>query len=102
MANLLLEKYAKRINLAESVYRKRHNGEGMDSLRKVTVAKCLDNVNKFLNEAFDSSMGTQRSAMGDYKKFCIALTTVGLPNLIAFDLVSVSPMSSMYGNVAYR
>ncbi len=58
-------------------------------------------VNKFLNEAFDSSMGTQRSAMGDYKKFCIALTNVGLPNLIAFDLVHVSPMSSMYGNVAY-
>ena len=101
MANMLLEKYAKRINLAESVYQKRHNGESMDSIRKITVAKCLDNVNKFLNEAFDSSMGTQRSAMGDYKKFCIALTTVGLPNLIAFDLVAVSPMSSMYGNVAY-
>lgn len=73
----------------------------MDSMRKITVAKCLDNVNKFLNEAFDSSMGTQRSAMGDYKRFCIALTNVGLPNLIAFDLVHVSPMSSMYGNVAY-
>lgn len=70
--NLLLEKYAKRINLAESVYKKRHNGEGMDSLRKVTVAKCLDNVNKFLNEAFDSSMGTQRSAMGD-RHFIVAL-----------------------------
>ena len=28
-------------------------------------AKCLDNVNTFLNEAFDSSMGTQRAAMGD-------------------------------------
>ena len=101
MANMLLEKYSKRIQLAESVYAKRHNGESMDSIRKITVAKCLDNVNKFLNEAFDSSMGTQRSAMGDYKKFCIALTTVGLPNLIAFDLVAVSPMSSMYGNVAY-
>lgn len=101
MANVLLEKYSKRIALAESVYQKRHNGESMDSLRKITVAKCLDNVNKFLNEAFESSMGTQRSAMGDYKKFCIALTTVGLPNLIAFDLVAVSPMSSMYGNVAY-
>ena len=40
--NILLEKYSKRISLAESVYQKRHNGEGMDSLRKVTVAKCLD------------------------------------------------------------
>lgn len=72
MANLLLEKYAKRISLAESVYQKRHNGESMDSLRKVTVAKCLDNVNKFLNEAFESSMGTQRSAMGD-KLFIVSL-----------------------------
>ena len=101
MANRLLEKYSKKLQLAEAVYQKRHNGEKMDSMRKITVAKCLDNVNKFLNEAFDSSMGTQRAAMGDYKKFCIALTNVGLPNLIAFDLVHVSPMSSMYGNVAY-
>jgi len=101
MANRLLEKYSKKIQLAEAVYKKRHQGEPMDSMRKITVAKCLDNVNKFLNEAFDSSMGTQRSAMGDYKRFCIALTNVGLPNLIAFDLVHVSPMSSMYGNVAY-
>ena len=101
MANRLLEKYSKKLQLAEAVYQKRHNGEKMDSMRKITVAKCLDNVNKFLNEAFDSSMGTQRSAMGDYKKFCIALTNVGIPNLIAFDLVHVSPMSSMYGNVAY-
>ena len=59
-------------------------------------------TNKFLNEAFNSSMGTQRAAMGDYKKFCLALTNVGVPQLIAFDLVAVSPMSSMYGNVAYK
>ena len=72
MANMLLEKYQKRIALAESVYQKRHNGESMDSLRKVTVAKCIDNVNKFLNEAFESSMGTQRSAMGD-KLFIVSL-----------------------------
>lgn len=102
MANMLLEKYSKKVALAESVYAKAHNGEKMDNMRKITVAKCIDNVTKFLNEAFDSSSGTQRSAMGDYKKFCVALTNVGLPNLIAFDLVAVSPMSSMYGNVAYR
>ncbi len=97
----LLEKYSKKLQLAEAVYQKKH-GEPMDAMRKVTVARCLENVNNFLNEAFDSSMGTQRSAMGDYKRFCLALTNVGLPNLIAFDLVHVSPMSSMYGNVAYR
>ena len=101
MANALLEKYSSKIKLAESVYSKTHNGAQLDSVRKITVAKCLDNVSKFMNEAFESGMGTQRSAMGDYKKFCLALTNVGLPNLIAFDLVTVSPMSSMYGNVAY-
>lgn len=101
MANKLLEKYSKKIKLAESVYSATHNGERMDQIRKITVAKCLDNVSTFLNEAFDSSMGTQRAAMGDYKKFCLALTNVGVPQLIAFDLVAVSPMSSMYGNVAY-
>lgn len=43
MGNLLLEKYAKKIQLAESVYAARHNGEKMDTMRKITVAKCLDN-----------------------------------------------------------
>ena len=42
-----------------------HNGESMDQMRKIAVAKCLDTTSKFLNEAFESSMGTQRSAMGD-------------------------------------
>ena len=56
---------------------------------------------KFLNEAFSSSMGTQRSDMGEFKKFCLNLTTVSLPNLIANDLVLVSPMSSMTGYVTY-
>lgn len=65
MANKLLEKYSKKIQLAESVYSATHNGEKMDQIRKITVAKCLDNVSTFLNEAFDSSMGTQRAAMGD-------------------------------------
>lgn len=67
----------------------------------MTVAKCLDNVSKFLNESMDSTAATQRGAMGEYKKFCLALTNVGIPNLIAFDLVAVSPMSSISGNVAY-
>lgn len=65
MSNVLLEKYSKKIQLAESVYSKMHNGESMDQMRKIAVAKCLDTTSKFLNEAFESSMGTQRSAMGD-------------------------------------
>ena len=103
MANMLLEKYAKKVQLAESVYAKAHNGEKMDNMKKMVVAKCLDNVNKFLNESLEglNTAATQRTAMGEYKKFCMALTNVGIPNLIAFDLVAVSPMSAISGHVAY-
>lgn len=43
MSNVLLEKYSKKIQLAESVYAKAHNGEKMDAMKKMVVAKTLDN-----------------------------------------------------------
>ena len=101
MAKNLLEAYSKRIKVAESVYSKSHAGEEMSNVRKITLAKCLQNVNTFLNEAFENSTGTQRSDMGLFKKFCLNLTNVALPNLIANDLVIVSPMSSMSGYITY-
>jgi hypothetical protein len=42
-----------------------------------------------MNEAFENSTGTQRSDMGAFRKFALNLTTVAVPNLIAFDLVIV-------------
>ena len=51
-------------------------------MKKMTVAKCLDNVSRFLNESLDmAGAATQRAAMADYKRFCMALTNVGIPNL---------------------
>lgn len=100
MANLL-EAYAKRLALAESVHQKSHAGEGMSSAKKMAVARCLDNTAKFLTEAFNNSVGTQRSDLGAWKKFSLDLTNVALPNLIAFDLVLVYPMSSLTGYVNY-
>lgn len=93
----LTEKYAKRIKIAESVYSGSHQGQVMDSNRKLMVATTLNNVNKFLNEAFSSADVTQRSSMGEYKKFCLNLTNVALPNLIAPELVITHPMTSMTG-----
>lgn len=61
----LLEAYKNRISIAESVYARSHNGAKMDTNRKMILAKCLENTDKFLKEAFDNSIGTQRSAMGD-------------------------------------
>lgn len=87
----LFETYKNRLAISESVYGKTHSGATMDSARKMMIAKVLENTNNFLNEAFDSSIGTQRSDMGLFKKFCLNLTTVALPNLIANDLVIVHP-----------
>ena len=97
----LFEAYKNRLSVAESVYGKMHNGEKMNNNRKLVTAKCLENVNKFMNEAFDQSVGTQRTDMGMFKKFAMNLTTVALPNLIAHDLVIVHPMSSMSGYITY-
>lgn len=101
MAINLLEAYKNRLATSDSVYAKNHFGAKMDTTRKLMVAKCLENTNRFLNEAFENSVGTQRSDMGLFKKFCLNLTTVALPNLIAPDLMLTKPMTSMSGTIAY-
>lgn len=74
----LLESYKDRLAVSESMYRQAHNGEKMSTARKLCIAQCLDNVNKFLTENFNASAGTQRSDMGLYKKFCLNLINVAL------------------------
>lgn len=95
----LLEQYEKRLSISESVAKKA--GIELDNSRKNAIAMVLDNTNKFLNEAFSNSVGTQRADMGDFKKFCLNLTTVALPTLIAPELVIVNPMSSYSGYITY-
>lgn len=100
MEKTLLEKYAPRIEISESVYSKA-TGSTMDNNRKQVIAMVLDNETKFLNEAFSNSVGTQRADLGAWKKFCLNLTTVALPTLIAHDLVIVNPMASFSGYITY-
>ena len=97
----LLEAYKDRLVISEKVYSKAHNGESMNQFKKMATAKCLENLNKFMNEAFDNSVGTQRSDLGNWKRFTMNLTTVAIPNLIAYDLVIVYPMSSISGYINY-
>ncbi len=97
----LLETYAKRLSVADSVYSKAHEGETLSTTKKMAIAMVLNNTNKFMNEAFANSVGTQRSDLGLFKKFTLNLTTVALPNLIAHDLVIVHPMASMSGYITY-
>ena len=97
----LFEAYKNRLAVANTVHAKMHMGESMSNNKKLVTAKCLENVNRFMNEAFESTQGTQRSDMGMFKKFAMNLTTVAVPNLIAHDLVIVHPMSSMSGYITY-
>lgn len=97
----LTEAYSNRLRVAEGVYKKEHNGQALDENKKLIVAKVLNNTNKFLTENFEAAQGTQLAAMGNYKKFCLDITTVALPNCIAFDLVLVSPMKTHTGYVQY-
>ena len=77
--NALLETYAGRLAVSDKVHAKSHLGEGMSDFKKLAVAKCLDNISKFMNEAFDNSVGTQRADLGAFKKFALNLTTVAIP-----------------------
>lgn len=97
----LLEKYSKRLSVADRVYARENNGKKMDNHRALVVATCIDNCARFLNEAFTSNDATQRTDMGNYKRFCLNLVNIAMPNLIAHDLVMVAPMTSMVGYVSY-
>lgn len=96
MANLV-ESYKNRLALAESVHMKSHDGARMSAQKKLMIATVLNNTSKFMNESFDQSAATQRSALGDYKKFCLNISTVALPNLILPELMLVQPMTSIAG-----
>jgi hypothetical protein len=100
MANLL-ESYKNRLAISESVYQKSHNGAKMSSQKKLMIASVLNNTAKFMNEAFTSGDATQRGALGDYKRFCLNISTVALPNLILPELMLTQPMSSIAGYVTY-
>ena len=97
----LLESYKNRLAISESVHQKSHNGAKMSSAKKLMIASVLNNTSKFMNEAFDSSAAMQRSALGDYKKFCLNVATVALPNLILPDLMMTQPMTSISGYITY-
>ena len=101
MATNLLEAYKNRLSISESVHQKTHNGAKMSSQKKLMIASVLNNTSKFMNEAFDNSSATQRSALGDYKKFCLNVSTVALPNLILPELMLTQPMTSISGYVTY-
>ena len=65
----------------------------------------------FMNESLSTGAATQAPAqantagaynvLGDYKRFCLNISTVALPNLILPELMIVQPMTSITGYVTY-
>lgn len=97
----LLEQYAKRLAISEAKYAEVNPGQKLDRARKIAIATTLNNTSCYLTESFENSKGTQLANLGDYKRFCLNLITVTLPQLIAYDVVMVYPMPSITGYISY-
>ena len=102
MRQNLLETYARQLKVAEAYVAKNFEGKQMSSNTALTTAVLLDNTNRWITESLSNDIGaTSRSDMGAWKKFCLNLTNIAVPSLIANDLVIVHPMTSYSGSVAY-
>ena len=104
MRQNLLETYSRQLKVAEAYVAKNFEGKTMSSNTALTTAVLLDNTNRWLTESMDiGALGnaTDRSSLGAWKRFCLNLTNIAVPSLIANDLVIVHPMTSYSGSVAY-
>lgn len=102
MRQNLLETYSRQLKVAEAYLAKNFEGKTMSSNTALTTAVLLDNTNRWITESLNSEIGaTNRGDMGAWKKFCLNLTNIAVPSLIANDLVIVHPMTSYSGSVAY-
>ena len=102
MRQNLLETYSRQLKVAEAYVAKNFEGKTMSSNTALTTAVLLDNTNRWITESLNNTIGAvNRSDLGDWKKFCLNLTNIAVPSLIANDLVIVHPMTSYSGSVAY-
>ena len=90
MRTNLLEAYGKQLNVAEAYVAKNFDGKRISSNTKLTTAVLLDNTNRWMTESINTT-ATARADLGDWKKFCLNLTNIAVPSLIANDLVIVHP-----------
>jgi len=98
----LLETYSRQLKVAEAYVAKNFNGQQVSANTQLTTAVLLDNTNRWITESMNmGTMATERANLGDWKKFCLNLTNIAVPSLIANDLVIVHPMTSYSGSVAY-
>ena len=100
MRQNLLETYSRQLKVAEAYVAKNFDGKQISANTQLTTAVLLDNTNRWMTESMNTT-ATARADLGDWKKFCLNLTNIAVPSLIANDLVIVHPMTSYSGSVAY-
>ncbi len=98
MKKTLIETYAPQLKVADAYIAKNY-GHDVSANTKLTTAVLLDNTNRFLNESLSDVTSTYD--LGRWSKFCLNLTNLAVPSLIANDLVIVHPMTRSSGSVAY-
>lgn len=87
MRTNLLEAYGKQLNVAEAYVAKNFDGKRISSNTKLTTAVLLDNTNRWMTESMNESVATtNRGDLGAWKRFCLNLTNIAVPSLIANDL----------------
>ena len=102
MRTNLLETYSRQLKVAEAYVAKTFDGKEVSNNTKLATAVLLDNTNRWITESLNSDIGAAtRGDLGAWKKFCLNLTNIAVPSLIANDLVIVHPMTSYSGSVAY-
>lgn len=102
MRTNLLETYERQLKVAEAYVAKNFEGKKVSANTQLTTAVLLDNTNRYMTESLNTEIvAANRTNLGDWKKFCLNLTNIAVPSLIANDLVIVHPMTSFSGSVAY-
>ena len=86
MRTNLLETYSRQLKVAEAYVAKNFDGKTVSPNTQLTTAVLLDNTNRYITESINESVPTMRTSLGDWKKFCLNLTNIAVPSLIANDL----------------
>jgi len=86
----LLEQYKNRIDVSEKYFQNTHAGQRLDGTKKVAIATCLHNINKFMNENFmgygagtnaNTPVPAEATGLGTWKKFCLKFFVINVTNM---------------------
>lgn len=101
MTQRAMRKHEARLNEAAAVAKAHGKDFGFE--KKLATAVALENTAKHIRatEAVQYGSATQPNSIGQYKRFAMDMVATTVPNLIAYDLVSVQPIDNRVGMVNY-